>query len=768
MENRAANSVVANAFFAPAMRLLNQLTYVKKFVVVGLAFFIPMVILSWMLVQSTLASIDFTRKEVHGTEYIVALKDFFLAAERYQEEWEYKGTANNEWKGKLEEATEKVDALTKAYGAELAMTDKWGVIRNQLNNLHASTDLEAPYNDAIGLVATVGETSGLAFEPSADAYFIQDAVTLRIPVLFRNLDAVGMDMVRFMADGSLSLTDISELQKSRTTAQIAYDAVKGDIDGALARTENPHVKQELVKPYNQLKLTVDDYLAYVDTHILNGSPTPNGSIATMTAKKDAAMEPCVTFLNQASLTLGNILNARMGTEPNKIYTAVGSTLAALLMVSYLLTALTLAIKETIAKLGTVAAKLADGDLTARLVLETQDETSQLATAFNNMAESFGQLILVIKDNSQSVNSSATELKTTSGLMNTSAFEMSSLSEGAQGSTEVLNDRIHSIAAAIQQSSASIQEVYAASQKVSASNKNVEEAVSDIAGNIQNVASASELMSDSVNTVANAIEEMSASLNEVSRSAAKGAQFSGQIKTVTESSGKLVTALGTAAKEIERVVDVIKDIAGKTNLLALNATIEAASAGDAGKGFAVVANEVKELAKQSGEATEDIRNQIDRIQSNTSQTVNAINEITTLIQEMNDLNESIASAVEEQTIAVNEISHNVSSAASAATQVNQSVQNTVHRVEDVAGQVSQSAEEVYMIEKHLQEMAEVATQLGANAEQSSTQTNSVAQAVIQVKSSAEKTKHSADDVTEIAEHLSGYANQLGELVTSFRV
>lgn len=757
-----------STFFAPAIQFMNKLTYVKKFVVVGLAFFVPMAIITGILTQTTLASIDCTRKEAHGSEYIVVLKDFFLATERYQEEWEYKGSANNEWKGKLEAATHKVDTLTKAYGSELAIMDKWGAIRNQLNNLHASTDLEGPYNDAIGLVATVGETSGLAFEPSADAYFIQDAVTLRIPVLFRSLDAVGMDMVRFMADGSLSLSDISELQKSRTTAQIAYEAVKGDIDGALARTEDPRVKERLLKPYNQVKSTVDDYLAYVDRHFLNGGAVPTGSLTILTTKKDAAMEPCVTFLNTAADTLSEVLNSRLATEPNKIYTAIGSTLVALLLVGYLLTALTLAIKETIGKLSVVAGKLADGDLTARLQLNTQDETSQLATAFNNMAESFGQLIVVIKDNSQSVNTSAIELRTTSGLMNTSAVEMSSLSQGAEGSTQVLNDRIHSIATAIQQSSASIQEVYQASQKVSASNKTVENAVSDIAGNIQNVASASELMSDSVNTVANAIEEMSASLNEVSRSAAKGAQFSGQIKTVTESSGKLVTALGTAAKEIERVVDVIKDIAGKTNLLALNATIEAASAGDAGKGFAVVANEVKELAKQSGEATEDIRNQIDRIQSNTSQTVNAINEITSLIQEMNDLNESIASAVEEQTIAVNEISHSVSSAASAATQVNQSVQNTVHRVEDVATQVTQSAEEVYMIEKHLQEMAEVASQLGENAEQSSTQTNSVAQAVIQVKSSAEKTKHSANDVTEIAEHLSGYANQLGELVTSFRV
>jgi glycogen synthase len=118
----------------------------------------------------------------------------------------------------MEVAAAKVTALTKTYGAELGTVDKWETLEGQLKNLHTPSDVEGPYNGSIELVAYVGTTSGLAFESQPDAHYLQDAVTLRILPLFRNLDSVGMDLVRFMADGSLSLSDISELQKSRTAA----------------------------------------------------------------------------------------------------------------------------------------------------------------------------------------------------------------------------------------------------------------------------------------------------------------------------------------------------------------------------------------------------------------------------------------------------------------------------------------------------------------------------------------------------------------------
>jgi methyl-accepting chemotaxis protein len=121
-------------------------------------------------------------------------------------------------------------------------------------------------------------------------------------------------------------------------------------------------------------------------------------------------------------------------------------------------------------------------------------------------------------------------------------------------------------------------------------------------------------------------------------------------------------LGSSSHEIGKVIKVITSIAQQTNLLALNATIEAARAGEAGKGFAVVANEVKELAKQTAKATEEIGQKIEAIQGGTKDAVRAIEEIGTIINEINDISNSIASAVEEQTVTTNEIGRSVSEAA----------------------------------------------------------------------------------------------------------
>ncbi|MCA8942365.1 MAG: chemotaxis protein, partial [Planctomycetes bacterium] len=116
------------------------------------------------------------------------------------------------------------------------------------------------------------------------------------------------------------------------------------------------------------------------------------------------------------------------------------------------------------------------------------------------------------------------------------------------------------------------------------------------------------------------------------------------------------------------IKVITSIAQQTNLLALNATIEAARAGEAGKGFAVVANEVKELAKQTAEATEDISRKIETIQNDTGGAVDAIGAISTIIEQINDIQATIASAVEEQTATTNEISRNINEAAEGSGQI----------------------------------------------------------------------------------------------------
>ena len=191
----------------------------------------------------------------------------------------------------------------------------------------------------------------------------------------------------------------------------------------------------------------------------------------------------------------------------------------------------------------------------------------------------------------------------------------------------------------------------------------------LAGNAEETASqanvvsaASEQVSKNVSVVATGSEEMLASIREISKSANESARVAKAAVSVAESTNQTILKLGESSLEIGKVIKVITSIAQQTNLLALNATIEAARAGEAGKGFAVVAKEVKELAKETAKATEEIGQKIEAIQGNTKAAVKAIGDISAIINQINDISNTIASAVEEQTATTNEIGRNVNEAA----------------------------------------------------------------------------------------------------------
>ncbi len=234
-----------------------------------------------------------------------------------------------------------------------------------------------------------------------------------------------------------------------------------------------------------------------------------------------------------------------------------------------------------------------------------------------------------------------------------------------------------------------EQLAAASEEMSSTSETMGATAEETSAQANVVASAAEQVDKNVQTVATGAEEMEASIKEVAGNASQAASIATEAVDAAEKTNVTVGKLGESSAEIGNVIKVITSIAQQTNLLALNATIEAARAGEAGKGFAVVANEVKELAKQTAQATEDISQKIEAIQADTGDAVEAIGQIGEIIGEINGIQSTIASAVEEQTATTGEIARNVGEAAKGSAEIAENIAGVAKAAEDTTSGASES-------------------------------------------------------------------------------
>ncbi len=346
--------------------------------------------------------------------------------------------------------------------------------------------------------------------------------------------------------------------------------------------------------------------------------------------------------NKAGKIIANLAFGSMATPLNKVVTSVDnnflaasngasssttlrqeiliSLIAIALLASVLISrktarSITVPLNDLVGSLG----KAAQGDLTVSANYQSKDEIGSLSVALNTFITK--------------VKGAITEMSATSSTLANSSIRLTKTSDELSTSVEGTLDRTN------------------------------------------NVSRAAEKVSTNVTQVASSTEELRSSIDEIARGAAEAARVAGTAVGTAEVAVASMSKLSESSSKVDEVVKVINAIAEQTNLLALNAAIEAARAGEAGKGFAVVASEVKDLAKETSEATHKIANRISEMQEDTDQAIEAINAIAGVIAKINDLQTSIASAVEEQSATTQEIGRSVSIAADGSGQI-------AHRLEEV--------------------------------------------------------------------------------------
>ena len=395
-------------------------------------------------------------------------------------------------------------------------------------------------------------------------------------------------------------------------------------------------------------------------------------MAAMMLMRDADQK--FQSLNKA---LGELLKFKTTLSEEKYKAVVGTfyaVLASAIVLSCLVSLLVARRLTALLKKGVdFAKKMSEGDFTQTLEIDQKDEIGVLAKALNHMGSNLRQMFGNMSTGVQTLASSSTELSVISG-------------RTASG-VKAMSEKAATVAAAAEEASANTNSV-AASMKEAATN---------------------------LASVASATEEMSTTVAEIASNSEKARTIGEQATAQAQAISSLMQQLGQAAQEIGKVTETITDISSQTNLLALNATIEAARAGAAGKGFAVVANEIKELARQTAAATEDIKAKIAAVQTSTGGAIADIEKITGVIKEVGSIVSTIAAAIEEQATVTKDVAGNIAQASTGVKDANERVAQTatvsksiasdVAGVNAAVGDIRQGGEQVQASAMELSQLAE---------------------------------------------------------------
>lgn len=425
----------------------------------------------------------------------------------------------------------------------------------------------------------------------------------------------------------------------------------------------------------------------------------------------------------------------------------------------------------------------EGDLTVRGEVDSNNEFGQLIASFNQLIDKIHVMVKEIIDQTVTVKNSAFASQRTADIMAANGEEVNakiglvtvaveeitaSINQTASASAQS-SGNINMVAAAVEEMSMTIKNMAAASEETSSGVGRISDAMGQISQSIGNVSNSAKDVLGSANNVTTAVREINLSLNEVSRNCENSINITRDAGAKAEETSAVIEKLSVLSRQVSKIVGVISDITDQTNMLALNAAIEAAGAGEAGKGFAVVANEVKELAKQTAGATEEISQQIETMQTNMADAVKAVDKITRVIDEITQITNTIASAVTEQSAVTGEISKSVSIAAEKINLITTEIGAIAENSRDAALSAAEATSGAREIARSAADLSIASVEVAQNTDNASRRVSEVARAAGEISQGANEVAQNiqeinaaADDTANRAVETSASANELAEV------
>ncbi|HEX6675103.1 MAG TPA: methyl-accepting chemotaxis protein [Actinomycetes bacterium] len=647
--------------FGPAGRLLGRLRYAHKILLVTVVLLLPLGFVANGYVELERGQVAFSAKERVGVAELAPALRLIAGAVAARH---LAATGADPGGEDLRAAIGQVDGATARHGAELEVTDLWRQARDALaeaatagaavtsGGRAAAERAFAAYNAAVdkllALVVRTSDASNLTLDPDLDTYYLMDTLVFRLPILLDTSSRAVDKALLSRGRGGQARVDLAIAAGTLATTRQAMDA---GLATAFAKTRSTTLRARAAAAVGALDAATGQVIDQATEAARSGDL---GGLDR--GQAEPSRRAAVTLAPVLSAELDRLLQVRIGGFQAKALRVEATTMVAVLLVVWLLVGFyrsaTLPLRRTVAALGA----LAEGDLTVTVPVATRDEVGQIAIALNHAVRRMREAVAAIGGSAGSLAGSSEELSAVAKRLHANAEETVGQAGVAAG----------------------------------------------VAGHV----------SASAGTVAAGTEEMSASIREIAQSASEAVAVAAEAVRAVEQSNRSVTTLGQSSAEVGSVVRTITVIAEQTNLLALNATIEAARAGDAGKGFAVVAGEVKELARQTAGATEEIASRIEAIQRDTAAAVEAIDGIGKVIARVNDIQATIASAVEEQTSTTSGISQSIAEVAGGAKEIAANITAVAGGAEQTTSAAATSQQAAERLERTTAELRAVVARFRA--------------------------------------------------------
>ena len=632
------------ALLIPAILIMGKLKYPVKFAVLFIIILIPLLFLSYNMVQLLTEEIDFIKNEKKGVEYLQAIRlpmqhiqhhrgmtaAYLGGATQFESRIMNKRPTIDKYLADLQKTEDKLGNELKVTGSTQQLIQKWNDIKNNSLQMQQGDAIQAHSKlvaDILSLMATVADNSQITLDPKLDTYYMGASLVTNLPMLTENMGqarAVGSGVA---AKGTFTQESFVKLSVLINNIKIYHEQLEPALDAVFK--ENPALNATIGSLVDNNNQAIDQMEELIKNELL--------AVEKITISSDKIFSAATQAINVSyklydaiAPELIRIFDQRINDDLTMEYIELGLIALGLLTLLYLFAGLYFSIMNNLDRIGVATQQMADGDLTSRLKLQGNDEMQLIARDFNSMAEKFEALV-------QQITSATSQLAAASE-------EVAVISQESATNLNRQRSETEQVATAMNEMSATVQEVA----------RNAGDA-SGAAANADNEAKAG-------NSI---VQQASNSIDELARE--------------VESAALVIQQLANDSDTIGTVLDVIKGIAEQTNLLALNAAIEAARAGEQGRGFAVVADEVRTLAGRTQESTQEIESMIDKLQSGaknavaametgrekasigvdqTKQAGDALAAITRAVTTISEMNIQIASAAEEQSATTEEMNKNI--------------------------------------------------------------------------------------------------------------